>query len=187
MDSRTEIRLHMAAAALLVVGGVAWAVYAAADVNVLAALNDATGGVAGTAVGLAVGLAAAWCLLRRDFYLPFLGQTALPCDALVEKTPADADVAVTVRGLAPGTNVVYWAAERVEEVGRVVASPWAAYDRYTNTGVARADAQGVAVLRVRRPVAYQVPSGRTLAPHVHYRVCRGGGLLGRVLTAPLTS
>jgi uncharacterized protein len=137
-----------------------------------------------TAAYLVVGLSAVYLATRRDTYLPFLGKSAFPCGPLTEKVPAGANVSVTVQ-VKPNSNVVYWAAEPGQDA---YENPWIAYDTYANSGVARSDSSGKAVLRVRKPAGYGVQKfgglfKKALKPHVHYRVCTYDGMLGPVQTA----
>ena len=147
------------------------------EMNVLEYMGDIVGGLIGTFIGVS----AIYLLLRRETYLPFLGRAVYPCGSLTEKSPLNADTTVRIR-TAPNTNVIYWAAES-KAASAVIDNPWDAYDQYANTGVARSDANGVAVLKVRKPAQYKTPGvfARTLPVHVHYRICKGGGgMLGRV-------
>jgi len=136
-----------------------------------------------TALYVAVGLAAVYLASKRDTYLPFLGKSVFPCGPLVEKAPSDADVSVTVQ-VQPNSNVVYWASEPNQDI---YANPWIAYDKYANSGVARSDVTGKAVLKVRSPGGYKVNKfgvfEKALKPHVHYRVCTYDGMMGPVQTA----
>jgi hypothetical protein len=125
-----------------------------------------------------------YLMLDRDFYLYFLDRAVFPCGPMQQKTPDNADTAVTVRGLRPDSNVVFWAAESSDQVQ---ADPWKAYDANNNSGVTRTDADGTAVLRVRNPSAYKVSYGKKLEPHIHYRVCERPGMLGRVRTVRVES
>ncbi len=125
-----------------------------------------------------------YLMFDRDFYLYFLDRAAFPCGPMQTKTPDNADTVVTVRGLRPDSNVVFWAAESSKEIQ---PDPWKAYDANNNSGVTRTDADGTAVLRVRNPAAYKVPSGTKLEPHIHYRVCERPGMLGRVRTVRVES
>lgn len=136
-----------------------------------------------TVLYLAVGLSGVYLATRRDTYLPFLGKSAFPCGPLTEKKPADADVSVSVV-VKPNSNVVYWAAEPGQDA---YENPWIAYDKYANSGVARSDSSGKAVLHVRSPAGYGVRKfggliKKALKPHVHYRVCTYDGMLGPVKT-----
>jgi hypothetical protein len=58
--------------------------------------------------------------------------------------------------------------------------------KFANAGVTTADSNGFATLRVRHPQPYTVPLKGTLQPHVHYRVCRGGGMMDPVQTTFLS-
>ena len=125
-------------------------------------------------------IAALSLVFRRNIYLPFLGETVYPCDNLVDKTPDSAELTVTVTDIPAGTKVVYWAAEPSTSI---VSNPWDAYGKYENSGVVTSDASGKAVLSVRKPTGYKVPSGRELKPHVHYRFCQESGILSEIRTA----
>lgn len=57
-----------------------------------------------------VGISAVVLLFSRDTYLPFLGQSVMPCSGLAEQIPVDADTEITVK-VQPGAKVVYWASE----------------------------------------------------------------------------
>ncbi len=129
----------------------------------------------------AVGVCALIVMFSRDFYLPFLGETLVPCAAIKEKIPEGAQVSVKV-GLTPGQKVLYWAAEPNTERLKTLQGWKDAYLGYENAGVTTADDQGVAVLRLRRPQPYAVPMRGKLEPHVHYRVCQQNGFLGPVQT-----
>jgi hypothetical protein len=61
-----------------------------------------------------------------------------------------------------------------------------AYLKFANAGVTTADSNGLATLRVRHPQPYTVPLKGTLQSHVHYRVCRGGGMMDPVQTTFLS-
>jgi len=129
----------------------------------------------------AIGIAALAVMFNRDFYLPFLGETLVPCSAIKEKIPEGAQVSVRV-GLNPGQKVLFWAAEPNTERLKHIQSWKEAYLSYENAGVTIADESGVATLKVRHPQAYTVPVKGKLEPHVHYRVCQANGFLGPVQT-----
>ena len=132
-----------------------------------------------TAIYILVGVSALAIMFHRDTYLPFLGQTALPCSVLTDKVPSDATVSIKVV-VKPNSKVVYWAAEHSKDMA-IAPNPWEAYQKYENAGVVTADNQGTAILKVRDPIRYNVP-GRTLDKHIHYRYCKSNGLVSRVLT-----
>lgn len=160
--------LHLVAMVVLVAGGIMIAL------NIRPVI----------AVSLTFGVAALYVGFRRDTYLPFLGETVLPCSLLREQTPNHADTDVSISGLEPGAKVLYWASEP-DTKGLAKINDWRrAYLDFANAGVTVADAGGHAVLRVRKPQPYTVLSfakGR-IEPHVHWRVCRDGGLIGPVMT-----
>jgi uncharacterized membrane protein YuzA (DUF378 family) len=168
---------------LVVVGALNWLLVGAFafDAVAWAACSIGAPGLANV-VYVLVGLSALVHIFSRDYYLPFLGQTAYPCGSLVAKTPDGATISVAVK-VAPNVNVVYWAAEHANS-NEIVKNPWMAYSEFANTGVAKADANGHAVLTVRKPTVYRVPPfGRKVSPHVHYRTCDSKGILGGIQTA----
>jgi hypothetical protein len=131
-------------------------------------------------------LAALYIGFRRDAYLPFLGESVVPCSLLKVQTPEHADASVTVSDLEPGAKVLYWAAEPATE-GLAKIKTWdRAYLDFANAGVARVDQSGRVILRVRKPQTYTVPVMGRLEAHVHWRICKNGGMLGPVQITPLS-
>jgi uncharacterized membrane protein YuzA (DUF378 family) len=174
---------HLVAVAFVVVGGLIWGVYGLFGVNVVAAILGR--GFLARAIYVIVGIAAVIVAVDRASYLPFLGETVMPCSLLSERTPENADVSVEVNGLTPGSKVLYWATEPATEgLARIV--DWRrAYLDFANAGVTVVDGAGRATLRVRRPQPYTVPVAGRLEAHVHWRACGDNGLLGPVRTTPL--
>ena len=111
--------------------------------------------------------------LGRDAFLPFLGRAAYPCDSLAPSIPGGADTQLAIRTV-PGARVAFWAADGTGDYR-------SAYGDLSNAGVAVADRNGVATLNFRAPRGYSV-RWKKLRPHVHYRVCAGHGMIGRVET-----
>lgn len=176
MDLYTKKWLELISLAVLILGGVLLGIRGVFGWDPLAKVGNVWARVVCVLVGIAVLLH----VFSRNYYLPFLGDSAYPCGSLVEKTPSDANIEVLVN-VAPNSNVVYWAAE---SNNAVQPNPWMAYASNTNAGVTRSDVTGKAVLRVRRPAAYKVGMlDRTLDAHIHYRVCIAPGMLGKVETA----
>lgn len=164
---------------ILIIGGINWGLVGAFKFDLVKWFASLIG-IKGFAVVVyvLVGVSALVHVFSRDYYLRFLGETVFPCGSLKEKTPADANVRAKVY-VEPGVNVVFWAAEPNLEI---VDNPWQAYSEYANAGVTKADNAGVALLAVRRPASYKVPSRRTLKSHIHYRTCDDKGMLGPVKT-----
>ncbi|KAJ3080062.1 hypothetical protein HK102_003342 [Quaeritorhiza haematococci] len=162
---------------LVCVGAINWGLVGAFNYNLVELINHAT---VERAVYIVIGLAGLIHIWSRDYYLRFLGPTAIPCDTLVPRVPENADTEITLT-VAPDSNVIYWAAEPATQ--RVHNNPWLAYSRYANAGVARANEQGKVTLRFRKPAGYKV-KGYSIQPHIHYRTCAAGtGMMGRVQTA----
>lgn len=179
MDSYWLHKMHAFAVLLLVIGGLNWGLVGAFKVDLVAALFGKK--LIARTVYILVGLAALLLAFNRDTYLPFLGQTLAPCSALSDRTPPGAtrEVKVTVN---PGAKVLFWAAEPASEHLKNINDWQKAYTDYENAGVATADSNGLALLKVREPQAYTVPMKGRLEAHVHFRECGHGGWLGRVRT-----
>ncbi len=176
---------HIVAMFLLVVGGLNWGFVAVFGVrgDIFRHL-----GAIGRAIAHAlVAVAALWVAFRRDTYLPFLGETVMPCSVLMDRVPDHADKEVHVDGLTPGAKVIFWAAEPATEGLARIRTWQQAYLDYANAGVATVDGDGHAVFHVRKPAGYTIPGGRGLTAHVHWRVCGAGpdGMLGPVQTTPV--
>jgi hypothetical protein len=138
--------------------------------------------VAATALAVLTLLAALYVGFNRDTYLPFLGETVLPCSLLHERTPEHADTEVHVSELEPGAKVLFWAAEPAT-AGLATIKDWQrAYLEFANAGVTRVGADGHATFRIRAPQPYTVPVKGRIESHVHWRVCRDGGMIGPVQT-----
>ena len=172
-------RMFMIAMFLVVVGGLNWGVQAATGKDLVSRL---VGKRAWIVYGL-VGIAALFIGFARDTYLPFLGETVMPCSLLSDQTPEGADTEVQVH-VKPGAKVMFWATEPSTDDLKEVQDWRHAYLGYKNAGVTTADGNGIAVLRVRKPQAYTVGAfnQKELSPHVHYRVCKSAGMLDRVET-----
>lgn len=176
-------KAYAAAILLLVVGGMAWGYMGMMGRN---PVSKVMGKYAWVVYGL-VGLSAVVVLATgRDAFLPFLGPTVFPCAALADKVPENADTNVTVE-TRPGTKVLYWGAEPAAEHMKTLKSWKEAYGAYANSGVATAGPDGKAVLRLRKPQTYKVPSKGRLESHVHYRLCLADGWMSQVETAILHS
>lgn len=163
-------KVHMLAVALLVVGGL------------LGLWCWRKRSLWGNVLAVLIALAALYIGAQRDSYLPFLGESVVPCSVLQDKTPDHADLEVTVDHLKPGAKVIFWAAEPATE-GLAKINDWRkAYLDLANAGVTTVTAAGTASLRIRKPQPYTVPLMGRLESHVHWRSCQDGGFLGPVQT-----
>lgn len=128
-----------------------------------------------------IGASALWIGFTRDTYLPFLGETVMPCSILKDSIPEDATHYAKVK-VVPGAKILFWAAEPENEDLDALKDWRQAYLGFKNAGVVTAGVDGIAVLRFRDPQPYKVPLAGALKSHVHYRTCVNQGLLGRVET-----
>jgi hypothetical protein len=164
---------------LVLVGGINWltAVFMKKD-----ALQTLLGNNIFTkAIYLAVGISAIMLFFNRDTYLPFLGESLVPCAAFATRTPDNANQEVTIT-VKPNTKVIYWATEPHDVSGNKGLLTWdQAYQDYSNSGVAISDSTGKCILRIRgAPQSYSVPFKGTLKPHIHFRLCEKFGMMGPV-------
>lgn len=167
-------KVHMLAIALLVIGGL------------LGLWCWRKRSLWGNVLAVLIALAAIWVGSQRDSYLPFLGESVVPCSVLQDKIPEHADLEVTVDHLKPGAKVIFWAAEPATE-GLAKIQDWRrAYLELANAGVATVTEAGTATLRIRKPQPYTVPLMGRLESHVHWRSCQDGGGLGPVQTTAVS-
>jgi len=165
---------------VLVIAGINWGTVAIFNIDAVSSLLGKNSIFTRIFFGF-VAICAIYVGTSRDSYLPFLGETVLPCSVLQEKVPDKADLKVRITAQA-GRKVLYWAAESLEATNKLsTLNNWKeAYGNFNNAGVAIADEEGSALLHVRRPQAYWVPPGKKLEPHVHYRICANDGMMGPV-------
>lgn len=126
-------------------------------------------------------IAAIYLAVQRDTYLPFLGTCVLPPTMLKDNaTPerANTQAIVDIPWAADGTKVVYWAANPASEV---ILKPSIAYRGFENSGITTTK-DGKATLKLECPANYEVGYGKELNKHVHYRIVKNNGMLGRVYT-----
>lgn len=176
--------LQKAAFATLIFGCIVLIGIGFFEVNLIETINNGSLDGIGFVLYFLVALATFYNITRRDFYLPFLGHSVHPCNVLTPKTPHSANLSITVHNLTPNVNVVYWASDVVDPIhpDKVVETPWDAYDKYANSGVALTNDNGTCVLKIRKPSQYKIPMGFKLKKHVHFRECIGKGMLGPVRT-----
>jgi uncharacterized membrane protein YuzA (DUF378 family) len=185
MNQYWKAKAYAIAMLLLVIGGLNWGVKSFMGKDLVTYVTGRNVMLA-NAIFAVVGLAALAIGLHRDSYLPFLGKTLVPCEVLQVQTPENADISVQVI-VNPGDKVLFWASEPANKDLHIINDWQHAYLAYRNAGVAVGDKSGVATLKVRKPQPYTVPIKGELTPHVHYRVCMGEGMLGRVNTVKLDS
>lgn len=163
---------------LVLVGALNWLSVGLFSTNLV---ESVLGKTLSRGVYVVVGVAALSIMFNRDTYLPFLGDTVLPCTTIPERVPPGATKEVRVPA-APGSKILYWAAEPAMEELKQIPDWQVAYNKFENAGVTTTDSTGIAILKVRNPQPYKVPFKGQLSPHVHFRICDGTGMLGRVKT-----
>ena len=163
---------------LVIVGSLNWLSCGILDINLV---EKVLGKTFSRVVYILVGLAAVSIMFNRDTYLPFLGETVLPCTTIPERVPPGATKELRVPAPA-GSKVLYWAAEPAMEELKQIPTWQEAYNKFENAGVVTTDSTGIAILKVRAPQAYTVPFKGRIEPHVHFRICDGSGMLGRIKT-----
>ncbi len=167
----------------LIVGAMGWLAVGAFSVNPITALFGE--GLVSRLLFILVGAAGLFFIARRDYYLPFLGEAVMPCSALQDRVPPGATRSITI-STEPRAKIIYWASEPVADELQHINDWRVAYARFENAGVTTASSDGTAILRVREPQAYTVPFRGRIEPHVHYRECANGGMIGRVNTVFLS-
>lgn len=161
---------------IVIVGALNWLSVGALQLNPVQSLLGTT---LSRVVYVVVGLAAVSIMFNRDTYLPFLGETVLPCTTIPERVPPGATKELRVPA-PPGSKVLYWAAEPAMEELKQIPDWQQAYNKFENAGVTTTDSTGVAILKVRSPQPYLVPFKGRIEPHVHFRICDSSGMLSRV-------
>lgn len=179
VDNYNRLLLQKVALVLLIAGALNWLFIGFFNTNLLQSVFGAN--TFTRTLYVLVGFAAVFLMFRRDFYLPFLGETVFPCAALENRKPSGADVSVSVQ-THPFAKVIYWAAEPTTEELQHMQDWKKAYSAYENVGITTAYESGVATLTVRKPQPYTVPFRGRLEPHIHYRICEEGGMMGPVRT-----
>ena len=176
--------LYKIAIVLLIIGALNWLAVGLSGINPLERLTGTNSPIA-RFVYILVGVSALLVMFNRDTYLPFLGETVLPCGALTEHTPENADTQIEVQ-TTPLAKVLYWAAEPSTEGLKKLEDWRGAYMKYMNMGIATANKEGVAILKVRHPQPYTVPWKGRLEPHIHFRTCGENGMMSRIETVFLS-
>lgn len=121
-----------------------------------------------------------WVSFQRDTYLPFLGYSALPSTVIKDVfTPENSNIETNIDVNAPdGTKIIYWGAIPSD---KNIMTPLNAYHNYENAGISYVH-QGKALLRFNCPSKYNIPWGKTLDRHLHYRLVSSIGMLSPIET-----
>jgi len=175
----THLLVQKLAYGFLIFGAIVCLIFGAANTNLVTGLFGE--GILSSVIFTLIGFAGLYFILQRDYYLPFLGETVMPCSVLEDRTPPGADREVAIQ-VAPGAKVLYWASEPSNEDLKQINDWKDAYAKFENVGVATADNAGNVTLKVRTPQPYTVPFKGRIEPHIHYRICEPRGMIGRINT-----
>lgn len=128
---------------------------------------------------------------KRDTYLPFLGDMALPSSAL-PATKLNGNVLMQLINLPPNSKVIYWAANSDQQQKMPIVGPKKAYSGHFNGGVSITDNKGTAQIALSCPQNYTVNRfgiDKVLPKHVHFRyeLPDKNGLFSRIETKLIDS
>ncbi len=186
--NNSHVWMYIIAIVLVIVGSINWLSIATINYNFVEGLASSIKlPMLSKVIYILVGIAGLSLALKRDVYLPFLGQAAIPCGGslFADKVPDKADISIPIQTI-PNSKVLYWASEENANKELVKDNPWDAYAKFDNAGIVTSDNEGKAMLKVRDPTSYKVPGligSKTLKKHIHYRTCLSkGGILSRVET-----
>jgi uncharacterized membrane protein YuzA (DUF378 family) len=118
-----------------------------------------------TIIYILVALSGLILMIRRDTWLPFLGENVLPGTFIPIKA-GTGNTSVFIKG-KPHTKIAFWAAQPGND--NSIPNVNDAYQDYSNSGVVMTDFDGNAKLTFNKGTQYTVPSGKLLKSHVHYR------------------
>ena len=162
----------------LIIGGLNYLYLAITNTNT-SIINE------NTMISGLIGLSALILFLRRDYYLPFLGNTVM---VIPNNKISENSIKVTLSGLPPNVNVVYWASKSDENV---FANFTQAYGDLSNSGTKRTDDNGNIIIDIECPSEYNIKKfgivQKKLKKHVHYRYELSPGMFSRVYTKYITT
>jgi len=187
MKELLQINLYRLLIVLVVIGAFNWGLVGMFDFDLVKSFGNLFGPDAGDIISrfiyITVAMSALVLIVQRDTSLPFLGRTVIP-QPMTEYKPTGELITKTIKNLPPNVKVIYWAALPSD---KIIDNPVDAYDNYSNQGVTTTDANGSAVLQVKNPASYKIPSyydpfKGTLKPHIHYRYWTSSGMTSPLFT-----
>lgn len=182
--SSIQRKLNIYGMMLILLNGLNTGVEGLTNINVLKSLFRIINYNIYIVISVIIGLISAYLAYGRDTYLTFLSETVMPCSVLKNQTPKNATLSKKIK-VPANTKVIFWASEPKNSKNTHLDSPQEAYNEYKNMGVTTSDANGIAILKVRKPRGYQVNRSfrkKILNPHIHYRFCKSHGMMSRIET-----
>ena len=131
-----------------------------------------------------IGLSGLYVGFNRDYYLPFLGECAIPLKDINPYPKSDKTQTYKLSGLPNNTKVIYWAAEPSESIN---TDPFKAYGNYKNSGSDITNDDGELDINLEIPGEYSVSKfgfPKRIKRHLHYRyeLPQYRGMYSRVIT-----
>lgn len=128
-----------------------------------------------------IGLSALYFIFDRDYYLPFLGECAIPIST---QKPIENLKKIKLSGLPPNNKIIYWGSKPSSQI---IQDPFDAYKDYSNSNIGTTDNNGEIVIELECPSEYLVPKfgfKKKLKRHIHYRfeLPKYKGLFSKVYT-----
>jgi hypothetical protein len=181
-DKMPEIKINMILLSVVIIGSLNWG-FTAFGYNLVQLLSEFINRQFNSSVPidkfvyLMVALCAIILAYNRNTWLPFLGKTVLPEPLVPLRTPANPNKKVQIKTI-PNSKIIYWAASGKNDKQDYKL----AYGDYSNSGVVMSDSNGNAELVFTEGSGYNVPSGKILPRHVHYRAMLSNAIMGQVNT-----
>jgi uncharacterized membrane protein YuzA (DUF378 family) len=184
-----NIYINLIAKVVLILGGINYLFMALANTDLFSLIKMP---MLTKTMFILIGLSALYFMFNRDYYLPFLGETVIPVSNTntQSNTTPTSSIAnssmtpITLSGLPPNTRIMYWAAQKSDDV---FDNPIKAYSTYANMGITNTDRKGGVSFSINCPAEYKVPKfgfSTKLKKHVHYRYELPGkpGMFSRIHT-----
>lgn len=174
--------LNMFVVGLVIVGAINWGL-TALGWNIVHILNKTISSsfkmklYLDTIIYTLIGLSGLYLAFQRNTWLPFLGESVLP-NSLIPLKEKKGNITLKIQ-VEPNVKVAYWASNPGKNPHIDV---WDAYGKFENSGVVVANDQGEATLSFDKGSEYDVPSGRHLTSHVHYRTMPNSSMMGPIHT-----
>ena len=174
--------LHMFITGLVIIGAINWGL-TAFGWNIVEILNKSVSKLFNKKlyidkfIYIIVFICGIYLAFQRNTWLPFLGESVLP-SSLVPLKDKKGNVNIKIE-VEPNVKVAYWSSNPGNNPNINVFD---AYGKFENSGVVQSNDKGEANISFDRGSEYDVPSGRHLKSHVHYRILRDSSMMGDIKT-----
>ena len=128
-------------------------------------------------VYIIISLCGIYLAFQRSTWLPFLSKSVFPPSLVpLKEKKGNTNLKIIVE---PNVKVAYWATNPGSNPNIDVFD---AYGKFENSGVVLSNDKGEAILSFDKGSEYNVPSGRHLKSHVHYRTVPSSAMMGDIHT-----